>query len=306
MSIKPGMIPQAFPYQGSKRKQAPIIVACVPNGTRRLVEPFAGSGAISVATAWAGRASAFWLNDTHAALMALWRRIIDEPDALAEDYRKLWGEQEGDERRFYDKAREEFNQTQRPDLLLYLLARCVKAAIRYNRNGGFNNSPDNRRKGMRPGTMRGNIRLVSRILGPQTKITSLDYPLVLAEARPTDLVYMDPPYQGVCKDRDCRYVGGVDYDAFVAELGRLNDRGVPYVVSYDGRTGDKAYGMPLPKSLGLFHAEVLVGRSTQATLLGRDDETYESLYVSPAALEKLGGVPPCLRPPKKPAQLLFG
>jgi DNA adenine methylase len=306
MSIRPGMIPQAFPYQGSKRKLAPIIVECVPNGTRRLLEPFAGSGAVSVAAAWAGRAAAFWLNDTHGALIGLWRRIIEEPDALAEDYRKLWSEQEGDERRFYDRAREEFNQTQRPELLLYLLARCVKAAIRYNRSGGFNNSPDNRRKGMRPGTMRENIRLVSRILGPQTRITSVDYALVLAEATPDDLVYMDPPYQGVCKDRDCRYVGGVDYDAFAAELARLNDRGVPFVVSYDGRTGDKAYGKPLPRRLGLFHAEILVGRSTQATLLGRDDDTYEALYVSPTALEKLGGVPPCLRAPRKPAALLFG
>ena len=33
---------------------------------------------------------------------------------------------------------------------------------------------------------------------------------------------------------------------------------------------------------GLAHIEVHAGRSTQATLLGRDDDTYESLYLSPA------------------------
>jgi len=47
-------------------------------------------------------------------------------------------------------------------------------------------------------------------------------------------------------------------------------RDIPFIVSYDGRTGNKRYGRPLPASLGLTHVEVLAGRSTQATLLGRD------------------------------------
>ena len=55
-----------------------------------------------------------------------------------------------------------------------------------------------------------------------------------------------------------------------------------YVVSYDGRTGDKEYGEPLPADLGLLHFEIRVGRSTQATLLGRSCVTYESLYLSPS------------------------
>lgn len=55
-----------------------------------------------------------------------------------------------------------------------------------------------------------------------------------------------------------------------------------FIVSYDGRTGDKTYGEPLPDSLGLTHIEVHVGRSTQATLLGRDHDTFESLCLSPA------------------------
>ena len=54
-----------------------------------------------------------------------------------------------------------------------------------------------------------------------------------------------------------------------------------FAVSYDGRTGDKTYGAPLPDSLGLTHLEIEAGRSTQSTLLGRDDITYESLYLSP-------------------------
>ena len=36
----------------------------------------------------------------------------------------------------------------------------------------------------------------------------------------------------------------------------------------------------MPETLGLVHIEVHAGRSTQATLLGRDHDTYESLYLS--------------------------
>src|SRR3990172_7867819 len=98
---------------------------------------------------------------------------------------------------------------------------------------------------------------------------------------------MAPPYQGVCGNRDQRYLPKVDHKQFCAELHKLNDRQVRFVVSYDGRTGTKVYGEPLSSSLGLRHIEVFAGRSTQATLLGRDDVTYESLYLSPALTDCL-------------------
>jgi len=224
--------------------------------------------------------------------------------SLASDYEHCWRAQQGRQREHYNFVRREFNSTHRAELLLFLLARCVKAAIRYNRRGDFNNSPDNRRNGMRPETMARNIHLVSETLGTQTRTASEDYKVVLEQAKPTDFVYMDPPYQGVCTDRDSRYVKGVDYDEFVTELDRLNARRIPFIVSYDGRTGDKEYGKRLPDSLGLVHAEVLAGKSTQATLLGRDHETYESLYVSSAAIRNLGSVPPELRS-KRPTLTLF-
>jgi hypothetical protein len=39
----------------------------------------------------------------------------------------------------------------------------------------------------------------------------------------------------------------------VGELEKLNKRGVDYIVSYDGRTGDKVIGRCLPEKLGLNH-----------------------------------------------------
>ncbi len=93
---------------------------------------------------------------------------------------------------------------------------------------------------------------------------------------------MDPPYQGVCLSRDSRYAPHISHDAFCEVLNGLNNRNCRYIVSYDGRTGDKVHGRPLPAGLRLRRIELHAGRSTTATLLGRTDDTYESLYLSPS------------------------
>ncbi|MGD0518406.1 MAG: DNA adenine methylase, partial [Thermoguttaceae bacterium] len=275
-------VPHPIPYQGSKRNLAPLILSYFPSHSPRLVEPFAGSAAISLATAYRGLASRFLINDAHTPIIDLWREIIERPEDLAAKYRKIWRAQLGREREYYDAIRKKFNGTKKPEFFLYLLARCVKAAIRYNGNGEFNNSPDNRRKGAHPDTMRERILGASTLLHGRTKVSALDYRQVLAECESDDLIYMDPPYQGVCQNRDNRYCPKINHEVFCESLAALNEKGCMYLVSYDGRTGDKSYGKPLPKCLNLIHIEVHAGRSTQATLLGREHDTYESLYLSPA------------------------
>lgn len=283
----PRDVPQPIPYQGSKRQIAPAILQYFPTSVRRLVEPFAGSAAISVAVAARRLAQHFWINDAHGPLIDLWREIIQRPDDLAEKYTHLWNNQLGREREYFDEIRARFNLTHEPPDFLYLLARCVKAAVRYNANGEFNNTPDNRRKGARPPEMRRRICHVSALLSGRTRLSAWDYKRVLSKCTDQDVIYMDPPYQGVCGNRDQRYLPKVDHDGFCDELAKLNDRGMMFIVSYDGRTGTKTYGDPLPDSLGLTHLEIRAGRSTQATLLGRNDVTYESLYLSPALSDSI-------------------
>lgn len=128
---------------------------------------------------------------------------------------------------------------------------------------------------------------MSHLLKGKTVFSSLDYTKILAEAGIADLVYMDPPYQGLCGDRDSRYLSGISFSNFVSALEDLNSRGIPYMVSYDGRRGNRAFGELLPSSLDLTRVELEAGRSSQATLLGRDEITYESLYLSRALTEKL-------------------
>jgi len=280
-------VPHPIPYQGSKRNLARYILPFFPQDIDALFEPFAGSAAISIAAALHGKAARFQLNDVNAPLIALWDEIINHPKRISEGYEHLWLEQQGNERKYYDFVRDEFNKTKRADYLLYLLARCVKASVRYNANGEFNQSPDNRRLGRNPQQMTEDILAVSRLFAGKTTVTSQDYKDVLTLAKPTDLVYMDPPYQGVCATGDPRYFSGIDFDEFMQELKRLNQRNVPFILSYDGRTGQKSYGQSLPDELGMYRLEVDAGRSTQATLLGRDDVTYESVYLSGNLVEKM-------------------
>lgn len=124
------------------------------------------------------------------------------------------------------------------------------------------------------------------MLKDKTELTSWDYKKVLAHCTSDDIVYMDPPYQGVCNGRDNRYLPKVDHHALCDELSKLNERGVMFAVSYDGRTGSRSYGTSLPNSLDLEQMEIRVGRSAQSTLLGRSEVTFESLYLSSALRER--------------------
>lgn len=288
-------VPQPFQYQGSKRALAPVILEFLPRKFQRLVEPFAGSAAMTIACAARSRASRYWINDLNRPLAELVNLIVNRPEEIADDYARLWKSDAVDALEHYYTVRESFNRSQEPKLFLYLLARCIKGAVRYNADGLFNQSPDKRRLGTRPETMRQNIMAFSAMLRGKAVVTSHDFRDVLAAADEQDVIYMDPPYQGTSGERDSRYLAGLSFDQFVAALDGLNSRGLRYAISYDGRTGEKSYGEPLPAYLKLSLIELEAGRSTQATLLGRDEETVESLYLSPALAREVRTAPKIVR-----------
>jgi len=280
-------LPHFIQYQGSKRNLAKHILQFFPKNIKRLVEPFAGTAAISVATSASQLTHSFWLNDLNKPLIELLELSVERPDEIADSYLELWNEQHTNSVAHYFEVRSKFNETNDPNLFLYLLARCVKGSVRYNSEGLFNQSPDKRRKGTRPETMRKNIEGVSSLLKGKCKFTSLDYREVLEQAQESDFIYMDPPYQGVCGNRDSRYLSGINFDDFVLALKQLNRKGSVFAISYDGKLGDKAFGNALPKSLNLERIEIEVGRSSQSTLLGKEETTIESLYLSPSLSRSL-------------------
>jgi DNA adenine methylase len=278
--------PHPIPYQGSKRHLAGKILSCLPASATRLIEPFAGSAALSLAALAAHKVPHAIIADNDQPLIALWQAILHDPEQLAENYRKLWHAQLDQERVFYQAVRAAFNLQRQPEQLLYLLARCVKASVRYNAQGAFNQSADHRRKGARPETMRKRLIAAHALLKGRATILCADYRETLKLATPQDVVYLDPPYEGISK-RDKRYRNTLQRETFLETLVALNRRQIAYLLSYDGRTGRKTYGEPLPAWLDLSRVELCAGRSSQATLHGKRAMTYESLYLSPALQARL-------------------
>ena len=278
------VIPHIVQYQGSKRILAPQILQYIPKSFNRMLEPFSGMAAVTIAIACESRASEYLINDLNAPLTALLNAVVNTPEKLSEDYRNLWNEQfeypEGHIQHFY-KVRDDFNSGNKsPAFMLYLLARCVKGAVRYGNNGNFNQSPDKRRHGTMPATIEKNAVAISFLLKGKTSFSSLDYHEIFSMAKPGDLVYMDPPYQGVTNVRDKRYFSGVSFDEFVSAIDFLNRREIDFLISYDGECGGKEYGRELPKELECRKILLNAGLSSQALLLGKKQITFEALYIS--------------------------
>ena len=280
-------LPHPIPYQGSKRNLATQILSMFPEHFNTLIEPFAGSAAITIASAYYFKANQFVINDINQPLINLWNTIINEPKSMAKSYHDIWHGQLGNEEEYYYQIRNKFNETKQPEYLLFLLAKCVKAAVRYNAQGNFNQSPDKRRLGKNPLSMRNDILGVSQLLKGKVQLYSTNFQDVLDLATTEDLVYMDPPYQGTGINGGFNYSGNIEFNNFIASLFELNNNNIPYILSYDGRTGNKTYGIPLSENLNLTKIEINAGRSSQATLLNRSEITYEAVYLSPALISKI-------------------
>jgi DNA adenine methylase len=117
--------------------------------------------------------------------------------------------------------------------------------------------------------MKAELFAAHRILAGRCQAVHADFLPLFQRAREGEFFYLDPPYQGTSQGRD----------RMMEALTILNEKRIPFILSYDGSCGERRYGDPLPATLA--HRILLdAGRSSQATLNGRDDVTIESLYVS--------------------------
>lgn len=274
-------LPHPIPYQGSKRKLAPLIATHIPADIKTFYEPFAGSAALTIHAAHHRLAERFVVADSLEPLVGLLRSIVEDPDRTADRYRNVWEGQLTAGNGYYNEVRDRYNREQSPVDLLYLICRCTKNAIRFSSKGRFSQSADKRRLGMHPDKMRAACLGVAFILRGNIEFRVGDWRATVADARAQDFVYMDPPYFGTSAGRDKRYHQQLAQEDLIVGLHDLRRRGIPFALSYDGMTGEREYGAPLPSALGLKRLFLHAGRSTQATLLGRQEDTIESLYVTP-------------------------
>src|SRR4051812_33787089 len=122
--------PHPIPYQGSKRQLAASILSFIPAGTfERMVEPFAGSAAVTLLAAQKQLMGSFIISDILKPLADIWTEILERPSKLADEYEDLWLSQVRDPESRYYEIRAEYNTEPTPAKLLFLLARCVKNAV---------------------------------------------------------------------------------------------------------------------------------------------------------------------------------
>lgn len=271
---------QPIPYQGSKRLLAPYICSLFPKKVETLYEPFAGSAAVTLFAATYNLAERFVIGDFYGPLVELWKLIIENPSELSERYTEVWNAQFDVGTFHFKEVRSQYNENSDPVLLLYLIARCVKNAVRFNKNGQFTQSADKRRTGMKPDRLTRIAHTVSRLLRGRTTVFHGDFLGCVEGSSSNDLIYMDPPYHGTTYGADKRYASGLERERLIEGLHYLDTKSIPYILSYDGQVGSKVYGEPLPFTVKADRLALHAGRSAQATISGKCEETIESLYVS--------------------------
>lgn len=125
------------------------------------------------------------------------------------------------------------------------------------------------------------IHSVSSLLKGRTRVVCGDFKKTIEDAGINDFVYMDPPYHGTTYGKDKRYFTQLERESLIDGISGLNAKNtIPFLLSYDGMTGDTVYGEPLPDNLEMRRLLIDAGRSSQATLNGNHSTTFESLYVS--------------------------
>jgi DNA adenine methylase len=240
-------------------------------------------------TLWAasrGVADRYVIGDRLKAIADLWKAIIEQPMRTADRYENTWTAQKTEDVGHFNRVRDRYNAARDPVDLLYLICRCVKNAVRFNNKGHFTQSVDKRRLGMRPERMRCAIQSASRLLKGKTEVRVGDWLETTRDARTADFVYMDPPYLGTSIGRDKRYAHQLGAEELISGLSNFRKRSLRFALSYDGMTGEKEYGPPLPEELGLTRLLLHAGTSSQATLSGIKADTIESLYMSPGLAKK--------------------
>ena len=268
------MIKPVIKWTGSKRSQAPEILKNIPDKYNVYYEPFVGGGSILYAL-FPEKAIC---GDICEPLIALWNAIKDNPVMLAKAYRQRWTRLQEEGYTAYYAIRDDFNRTGSPEDLMFLSRTCVNGLIRFNANGEFNNSLHHTRPGIHPDSLDKIIMDWSNHI-KGAMFYAEDYQKTTALAKEGDFVYLDPPYFHTIG----RYYGtsSIDFEEFLDFLDGLNQRGIKFMLSFDGKRGDTDYTVELPEELYKRHIFVASGNSSFKKVMDKESQqVYESLYMN--------------------------
>jgi DNA adenine methylase len=120
-------------WTGSKRRQAKQIVAKFPRRISTYYEPFLGGGSILYELLGTEiEVGRFECSDICEPLIALWQVVKDDPSGLVEEYGKHWRMLRLQGAVYYREMRREFNISNNPHLLFFLLRTCRAGHVRFN------------------------------------------------------------------------------------------------------------------------------------------------------------------------------
>ena len=258
-------------WSGSKRSQALKIKSFFPKSFDTYYEPFVGGGSILYTI----NPKKSICGDICKPLINLWLEIKNNPVMVVKEYRERWLEFQKKGSDYFYEVRNNFNQTKSPYDFLFLSRTCTNGLIRFNKKGEFNNSLHFSRKGINPKTLK-NIIIDWSNRVKNTEFINDDYSITTSSAKSGDVIYLDPPYfhtKGM-------YYGNIDFDKFLEYLENLNQRGIKFLLSYDGKRGKEDHTVEIPKELYKRHEYLLFGNSSFKQLHGVKEMVFESLYLN--------------------------
>lgn len=260
--------PTVIKWSGSKRTVAPQLASLFP-AFNRYFEPFVGSGAMIPYS----HQKEGYCGDIIPELINLWNAIKQDSVAVADNYRSRWNRLQAEGPAVYYEIRSHFNETRDYNDFLFLTRTCVNGLIRFNSNGDFNNSFHLSRPGINPDLLRKYLIEWNSYI-KNTRFICQDYRETLQEAREGDFAFLDPPYGGT----KGRYTTDVfDVQAFFEELQELNDRHVKWLLTFDGKAGERIYNYAVPTNLYLHKLSIVTGNSTFRKI---EDKTIERVEES--------------------------
>ena len=177
-------------WAGGKHKLVPFLTSHLPQQrSGRLIEPFAGSAALTLATDY----DAYLINDTNPDLITLYTILKQEKQGFIDYARHYFIPDNNEENRYY-ALREQFNDSHEPAeraaLFIYLNRHAFNGLCRYNSKGGYNVPFGRYRAPYFPEKeMQAYLGKAGRI-----ELSCGDFRDALAEATDDDTIYCDPPY----------------------------------------------------------------------------------------------------------------
>jgi DNA adenine methylase len=175
-------------WAGNKFKSIERIKSMLPEG-KRLIEPFAGTGAVFLNTDY----DEYLITDNNEDLIYLFKTLQNQKDDFIEYARSFFTSENNTEEKFYE-LRELFNKATdkrlKSALFLYLNRHCYNGLCRYNKKGEFNTPFGKYTKPYFPAEeMKYFYEKAQRAV-----FEVADFEEVMLSAKNGDVIYCDPPY----------------------------------------------------------------------------------------------------------------